>query len=72
MRPLGRICDWTSRRNRSSFRMRDARSEARAEERLADNDPGAEGGVSRHWKIVRELAVEALTKSTKDLEIAAC
>ncbi|MEI9984119.1 MAG: hypothetical protein WDN69_13465 [Aliidongia sp.] len=52
--------------------MRDARSEARAEERLADNDPGAEGGVSRHWKIVRELAVEALTKSTKDLEIAAC
>jgi type VI secretion system protein ImpA len=53
------------------FRLRDARSEARAAERLADNDPGAETGVSRHWTAVRDLAVEALAKKAKDIEIAA-
>src|ERR1700728_797361 len=53
------------------FRLRDARSEARAEERLADNDPSADAGISRHWKTVRELAVEALGAKSKDLEIAA-
>src|SRR5277367_6838462 len=53
------------------FRLRDARSEARAEERLADNDPSAEGGISRHWKTVRDLAIEALGTKSKDLEIAA-
>lgn len=51
------------------FRLRDARSEARAEERLADNDPEADGGPSRHWQTVRQLALEALAAS-KDLEIA--
>ncbi|HVJ51870.1 MAG TPA: type VI secretion system protein TssA [Aliidongia sp.] len=53
------------------FRLRDARAEARAEERRADNDPTADTGVSRHWKVVRDLALEALTKSGKDIEIAA-
>jgi type VI secretion system protein ImpA len=53
------------------FRLRDARSEARAGERLADNDPAAQdGNATRHWKTVRDLAVEALTGSTKDIEIA--
>ncbi|WP_309797021.1 type VI secretion system protein TssA [Inquilinus ginsengisoli] len=53
------------------FRLRDARSEARAEERLADNDPGADTGVSRHWAAVGDLAVEALSTKAKDIEIAA-
>ncbi len=53
------------------FRLRDARSEARAEERLVDNDPSAEAGISRHWKTVRDLALEALGTKSKDLEIAA-
>ncbi|HMG50280.1 MAG TPA: type VI secretion system protein TssA [Inquilinus sp.] len=53
------------------FRLRDARSEARAEERLADNDPGADTGVSRHWVAVGDLAVEALSTKAKDIEIAA-
>jgi type VI secretion system protein ImpA len=53
------------------FRLRDARSEARAGERLADNDPAApEGNASRYWKLVQDLAIEALTTSTKDIEIA--
>ena len=53
------------------FRLRDARSEARAEERLADNDPTLPDSGSRHWKTVRQLAVEALSTRTKDMEIAA-
>ena len=53
------------------FRLRDARSEARADERAADNDPAAAESGSRHWKAVRSLAIEALAGSTKDMEIAA-
>jgi type VI secretion system protein ImpA len=53
------------------FRLRDARSEARAGERLADNDPAAQdGSASRYWRLVRDLALEALSTSTKDIEIA--
>jgi type VI secretion system protein ImpA len=53
------------------FRLRDARSEARAAERVVDNDPGAEVGASRHWSMVHDLALEALTTTAKDIEIAA-
>jgi len=58
------------------FRLRDARAEARAAERLADNDPGSansrggDAGAS-HWAAIRGLAVQALSADTKDLEIAA-
>jgi type VI secretion system protein ImpA len=53
------------------FRLRDARSGARAEERAADNDPGAAESGMRQWLTVRELAITALTRETKDVEIAA-
>ena len=53
------------------FRLRDARAEARAEERLVDNDPTATDGASRHWKTIHDLATEALATSTKDIEITA-
>jgi type VI secretion system protein ImpA len=53
------------------FRLRDARSSARAEERSADNDPAATESGSRHWTAVRALAVTALSHDTKDIEIAA-
>ncbi len=52
------------------FRLRDARSEARAEERAADSDPAAGGVNPVHWKTVRDLAAEALRDRTKDIEIA--
>jgi type VI secretion system protein ImpA len=53
------------------FRLRDARSDARAQERAADNDPAATDSGYQHWLTVRELAVAALTTDTKDIEIAA-
>jgi len=53
------------------FRLRDARSGARAEERAADNDPTATEGGARQWLAVRELAEGALAQDTKDIEIAA-
>jgi type VI secretion system protein ImpA len=53
------------------FRLRDARSEARAEERQADNEPDAGDSGSRHWNTVKELAVGVLESTSKDLEIAA-
>lgn len=53
------------------FRMRDARSEARAAERAADANPGEDTVPPPQWKAVRDLAVSALAGKTKDLEIAA-
>jgi type VI secretion system protein ImpA len=53
------------------FRLRDARSEARAQERVVDNDPTATDTGARHWMTIRELAIAALTQDTKDIEIAA-
>jgi type VI secretion system protein ImpA len=53
------------------FRLRDARSEARAAERVADNDPAADASGARHWLTIRDLAVEALAGTGKDIEIAA-
>ncbi len=53
------------------YRLRDARSEARAAERAADGgeaDPTASAG---DWRTVRQIAVSVLTEGTRDLEIAA-
>ncbi len=52
------------------FRLRDARGEARAAERASEAG-GAERASPPEWRAVRELAVEALSRQTKDLEIAA-
>ncbi len=49
--------------------MRDARSEARAAERLADNDPASGPANPAGWRTVERLAVEALGSRTKDIEI---
>ncbi len=53
------------------YRLRDARAEARAEERAIENDPAASDADSRHWQTVQALAAEALQTSSKDIEIAA-
>ncbi len=52
------------------FRLRDARAEARAAERLADNDPSLSGAVPAQWSTVHALTMEALTSRSKDIEIA--
>ena len=51
-------------------RLRDARLEARAAERLADNDPDLGDAAPPQWSTVRELALEALATRSKDVEIA--
>ena len=52
-------------------RLRDARSEARDAEKLQDaGDPDARDPAAS-WRTVRELALKALTETTKDLEVAA-
>jgi len=62
------------------FRLRDARREASAAERAADaqrdaGEPaplnGAPVSAVEQWRIVRELAIEALALRSKDLQIAA-
>ncbi len=52
------------------FRLRDARAEARAAERLADNDPALGGAMPTPWNTVHGLAVEALSLHSKDIEVA--
>lgn len=52
------------------FRLRDARADARAAERLADNDPEFRGAMPAQWNVVHDLALEALSSRTKDIEIA--
>lgn len=52
------------------FRLRDARAEARAAERLADNDPALGGAPPPPWTVVHDLATEALSSHSKDIEIA--
>jgi type VI secretion system protein ImpA len=54
----------------SYFRLRDARSEARAAERAADANPG-ESSAADSWRDVRNLAVKILSEQSKDLEAAA-
>ncbi|MCC6719743.1 MAG: type VI secretion system protein TssA [Acetobacteraceae bacterium] len=53
------------------YRLRDARSEARAAERQADADPAADPVLPPQWRQVRELAIKALSEQSKDLEVAA-
>jgi type VI secretion system protein ImpA len=53
------------------YRLRDARAEARAQERASENDPTASDAESTHWRTVQDLATEALQTRTKDIEIAA-
>jgi type VI secretion system protein ImpA len=53
------------------YRLRDARAEARAQERASENDPAAGDAESPHWRTVQDLATEALQTRTKDIEIAA-
>lgn len=52
------------------FHLRDARAEARAAERLADNDPALGGAMPTPWNTVHDLAVEALSLHSKDIEVA--
>lgn len=52
------------------FRLRDARSDARAAERAADASPG-EVVSPEDWRTVRALAVKILRDQAKDLEAAA-
>ncbi|MBB3896885.1 type VI secretion system protein TssA [Roseococcus suduntuyensis] len=53
------------------YRLRDAISGARDEDRARDSEEGSEGAVSEGWRQVRKLGVEALTDRTKDFEVAA-
>jgi type VI secretion system protein ImpA len=51
------------------YRLRDARSEARAAERAIDNGNTDAAALPR-WRAVRDLAIEALSERSKDIEIA--
>lgn len=51
-------------------KLRDARSEARAEERARDSEGEGEAITAEGWRQVRRLATEALTDKSKDFEIA--
>ena len=53
------------------YRLRDAVSGARDEDRARDSDPDAEVGIQEGWRDVRRLATEALTGKTRDFEVAA-
>jgi type VI secretion system protein ImpA len=53
------------------YRLRDARSEARAAERAADANPADDAAPPPQWRTVRDLSLQALSGKTKDLEIAA-
>lgn len=51
-------------------RLRDARSDARAEERARDSEEGNESLIADGWRVVHRLANEALTTRSKDFELA--
>jgi type VI secretion system protein ImpA len=53
------------------FRLRDARSEARAAERQADASPDGAGAPLADWASVVQLGTELLATEAKDLEVAA-
>lgn len=53
------------------YRLRDAISGARDEDRARDSDENSEGGVPEGWRQVRKLALEALSTRTKDFEVVA-
>jgi type VI secretion system protein ImpA len=52
-------------------RLRDARSEARAAERAMEAEEGGSSNTPPQWRTIRELATEAISARSKDLEIAA-
>lgn len=51
-------------------RLRDARADARTAERAQDDAVGGDYVVPPEWRTIRDLATEALTQHSKDLEIA--
>ena len=53
--PVGRDLRLDTSPQSIYFRLRDARSEARAQERVADTDPAATDTGLRHWATMREL-----------------
>jgi type VI secretion system protein ImpA len=53
------------------YRLRDARSEARAAERAADGGQADAAASTGDWRTVRQIAISVLTETTRDLEIAA-
>jgi type VI secretion system protein ImpA len=53
------------------YRLRDARSDARAAERAGDADPNAAAEAGQHWREVANLAEAALGGQSKDVEVAA-
>jgi type VI secretion system protein ImpA len=53
------------------YRLRDARSDARAAERAADGGSGDPAAALADWRSVRQIACAALKDKTRDLEIAA-
>lgn len=53
------------------YRLRDARAEARAAERTADENPEVDSPPPTQWRTVKELVLTALGEKTKDLELAA-
>ncbi len=53
------------------LQLRDARSDARDNDRLAEHDGKAEGDVMAKWAAVRRLAQGILAERAKDLEVAA-
>jgi type VI secretion system protein ImpA len=52
-------------------RLRDARSEARDAERGQDKGEADARDAGPLWRTVRELALQTLAETTKDLEVAA-
>jgi type VI secretion system protein ImpA len=52
------------------FRLRDARAEARTAERAIDAG-NTDTAALPHWRTVRDLALEVLSRRSKDIEIAA-
>ncbi len=53
------------------YRLRDARAEARAQEREADSGGTTDTSTPPQWRAVRELAQRILTERAKDMEAAA-
>ena len=51
------------------FRLRDARAEARDAERQAESAAG-EAAAPAQWRVVQDLATQALAEHSKDLEVA--
>ena len=52
-------------------KLRDARAEARAEERALETSGEADPAVPQGWRVVKQLGLQCLREKTKDFEIAA-